>query len=287
MADILDRLSKHWKPAAAVKTALSISKTLLGSVDSSTTSGTTVNSDSTLGVSQVNAQSITTNAKLGPGLGDVVVFYKDARVVWGMEQGEVTLALIDHGPLAMLSVSTLRSDLAAARAGQGAPASGLDVSTLESLIKLDPLASISFSFKPVLGAGAFPGKAVTLPASRFTKDTTLILAGTTFQNSVSHTVTQTDKTSTLSTTTTVKECHPGWLSLIGVGQTQAGTFTSSVSLGSSRTDSVSSTVSAGFTLSAAAGESYSVDVNYDNVFGSFLTRTPPPPPIVVIGSIGG
>ncbi len=281
MRDILDRLSKHWKPAAAVKTALSVGKTLMGSVDVSTTTGTTVNTDSTLGLTQVNSQSIQTNAKLGPGLGDIVVFYKDARVVWGMEQGEVTLTLVDHGPLAMVTIATLKTDLTAARAGQTAPVTGLDAPTLESLIKLDPMASLST--RPIHTGPIAIGGGVTLPSSRFTKDTTLILNGTTFQNSVSHTITQTDKVSRLTTTTTVRNCHPGWLSLIGVGQTQAGTFTTSVSMGSSRTDAVSSTVSASFTLSAAAGESYSVDVNYDNVFGSFLTRFPPPPPIVISG----
>lgn len=280
MQSILDRLSKHWKPAAAVKTALGVGKTLLGSVDVTTTEGTTVNSDATLGLTQVNAQTITTNAKLGPGLGDIIVFYKDARVLWGMEQGQVTLTLVDHGPLAMVSIATLRSDLAAARAGKVAPVTGLDVPTLESLIKLDPLAPPEKT-GPIWGSPVTNGTAVTLPTSRFKKETSLILSGSSFQNSVSHTITQSDRTSTMSTTSTVKNCSPGWLSLIGVGQEKAGTFTSAVSLGSSRTDTVSSTVSASFSLSAAATESYKVDVHYDNIFGSFLTRAPPPPPLVI------
>jgi hypothetical protein len=282
MKDILDRLSKHWKPAAAVKTALSVGKTLMGSVDSTTTSGTTVNSDSSLGLTQVSAQTITTNARLGPGRGDIIVFYKDARVVWGMEQGNVTLTLIDHGPLAMVTVDTLLNELAAARAGQPAPVTGLDVATLESLIKLDPQASLSA--RP-LSQAVFNGAPV-LMSPRFTKDTSLVLSGTTFQNSISHTVTQTDKTSTLNTTSTVKNYHPGWLSVIGIGQTKAGTFSTTVSMGSSRSDSVSSTVSASFSLSAAAGESYSVDVHYDSIFGSFLTRHPPLPPLV-LSTLGG
>lgn len=282
MKDIFDRLAKHSKPAAAVKAALNLSKTLMGNVTTSTTSGTTVNSDHTLGLTQVNAQTITTNAKLGPGRGDVVVFYKDARVVWGMENGEVTISLIDHGPLAMLTIDTLLNDLAAVNAGSVAPVSGLDRATLESLIKLDPLASIPSGFKAnAIDLGAIRwGAAPALPAARFTKETSLLLNGTSFQNSISHTISQSDKTSTTKTTTTVKNCSPGWLSLIGVGQTQAGTFTSSVSVGSSRTDAVSSTVSASFNLSAGVGESYAVDVHYDNIFGSFLTRTPPPPPLV-------
>jgi hypothetical protein len=282
MRDMLDRLSKHWKPAAAVKAALGVSKTLMGSVSTTTTEGTTVNSDHTLGLSQVNAQTITTNAKLGPGRGDVVVFYKDARVAWGMENGQVTITLIDHGPLAMITIDTLLNDLAAVKAGQPAPVSGLDQHSLESLIKLDPLASLPGKRTKAAAAAAYAvgTKGAALPASRFKADTSLLLNGTSFQNSVSHTVTQSDKTSTSTTSTTVKNCSPGWLSLVGIGVTKAGTFTSSVSMGSSRTDSVSDTVSASFNLSAGVGESYAVDVFYDNIFGSFLTRIPPPPPMV-------
>ncbi len=276
--DMLNRLANHWKPAAAVKAALNVGSTLMGSVSTSTTNGTTVNSDHTLGLSQVNAQTITTNARLGPGRGDVVVFYKDARVAWGMENGEVTITLIDHGPLAMLTIDTLQNDLAAVIAGGVAPVSGLDRPTLESLIKLDPMASLSRTSVTTRGPYAtIFSSAPALPSARFKKDTSLLLSGTSFQNSISHTVTQSDKTSTSSSTTTVKNCSPGWLSLVGIGQTQAGTFTSSISMGSSRTDSVSDTVSASFNLSATAGESYSVDVFYDNIFGSFLTRNPPPP----------
>jgi hypothetical protein len=273
LSDILGRLSKAAGVAPYVKGVLATGKTLLGSIDSSTTSGTTVNTDSTLGISQVSASSVTTNARLGPGLGDVVVFYKNARVAWAMENGLVSLTLIDHGPLGMVTVDTLKNDLAAVRSGATAPVTGLDAVTLEALIGIDPLASSGTRRIVVAGGGL--DRSVTLASPRFKKDTTLILNGTSFSNSVSHTVTTTEKTSTLSTKTTVKECHPGWLSLIGVGVTEAGTFTTSVSMGSSRADQVSSTVSAAFNLSAAANESYSVDVHYDSVFGSFLTRKPP------------
>lgn len=276
LSSILDRLARSNNIAALAKNAIGSAKVLMGSVDTSTTTGTTVNTDNTLGLTQVSASSITTNARLGPGRGDVIVFYKNARVAWAMEEGEVTLVLLDHGPLGMVTVDTLRNELAIARAGQVPPVTGLDATTLESLIALDPLASTTTSHAP----GGFPDAPV-LVTPRFRKDTTLILNGTSFNNLLSHTVTQTDKTSTTNTTTTVRDYHPGWLSLIGIGETRAGTYTTSVSLGTSRTDSVSSTISAQFNLSAAANESYSVDVHYDNIFGSFLTRNPPLPPIVI------
>lgn len=275
MSDIFNRLANHVGIVNAAKQGLSAVKTLMGSVDSSTTSGTTVNSDSTLGVSQVNVQTMSTNSHTGPGRGDVVVFYKNARVAWVMEDGEVSLSLLDHGAMGVVTIDTLRSDLAAVNAGQVAPVTGLDAASLTSLIALDPQAVSN-------KLGSIFGSAPKLPASRFTKQTTLILSGSSFNNSVSHTVTQSDTTSTTNTSTTVKDYHPGWLSLVGIGETKAGTFTSTMTLGSSRTSTISSTVSANLSLSAGAGESYSVDINYDNIFGSFLTRVPPPPPIVLM-----
>ncbi len=282
--DMFNRLAKHSAVAAGAKSVLSAAQTLLGSSTSTTTNGTTVNHDGTLGLSQVHTQTISTNAKLGPGRGDLIVFYKNARVLWGMENGDVTLTLIDHGPLGVVSFDSLLNDLNAVRAGQVAPVTGLDAPTLEALIKLDPLAPSTNRIIKVPGSVLRPN-APTLDPSRFNRETSLILSGSTFQNSFSHTITQSDRNSIMSTSTTVTECNPGWLSLIGVGQDKAGKFTTSVSLGSSRTDTVSSTVSASFSLSAAAGESYTVEVFYDKIFGSFLTRIPPPPPLVFNGGL--
>lgn len=259
---------------SAINTGLSVLHGALGNIETSVTTGTTVNTDSTLGISQVTAQTISTNSHLGPGHGDLLVFYKDARIMWVMDQGEVSLTILDHGPLAMVSVDTMLNDLAAVKAGAPAPVTGLDQATIEALLKLDPQARISSKV-------GIPSNS-TLPTSRFTKDSTLILAGSSFSNAISHTITQTDKVSTSTTTTTVKNYHAGWLSLVGIGVTKNGVETTTVSLGSSRTDAVSSTVSASFQLAAAAGESYTVEVFYDNVFGSFLTRNPPPPIIIFL-----
>jgi hypothetical protein len=281
MKDILGRLAKSGvTPAAVLTDALNRGATLMGKVDWTTTRGTTVNSDSSLGVSSEHSTTVTTNGKLGPGLGDVVVFFKDARVLWGMEQGKVTLTMLDHGPEFAVPIETLKNDLVAVRAQGVAPVTGLDAPTLESLIKLSPMANLP-SISPTS-----PGRGLTdvrLPQPRFSHEKTLTLSGSKYDDSVSHTISQTDKTATLNTTSSVRNVTPGWLSLIGLGLGEAGTFTSTLSMGSSRSDQVSNTVTARFFLEAAVGESYSVQVHYDAVFGSFLTRLPPKP--VVIGPI--
>lgn len=270
------KLAKKFPVTATAYKVLQGAITAWGSVDTSQTSKTEVNTDRTLSVKVATSQNITTASRGGPGRGDLVVFYSGARVAWSMDEGKVSLTMLDHGPLMMVTVDTLNADLAAANAGQPAPVTGLDADTLGALIKLDPMASTS-NRPPVVGGG------VTLPASRFTKDGQLLVNGASYTQSVSHTISQSDRVSTMNATTTVTDYHPGWLTLIGVGQTQAGKVTTTISLGASRTTTTSNTKGASITLNAGPTESYRVDVHYDNIFGTFLTRTPPPPPLVIGG----
>ena len=242
----------------------------------SPTTTTETNTDHTLSIKVSSTQAISTGARLGPGRGDLIVFYKDARVAWGMAEGRVSLTLLDHGPLAMITVDTLRADLAAANAGQAAPVTGLDKGTLTSLINLDPMAAPRRPIDTILGG-------VVLPTSRFTNDKQLIVNGASYTETLSHTITESDKTSTMTTTTTVKDANSGWLSLIGIGDPVDDKVTTKVSFGSSRTTSTSSTKTASLSLSAAASESYKVDVFYDKIFGTFLSRTPVAPPPVIFG----
>lgn len=257
--------------------ASQVLSTVLGLWDSpQPTTNTELNADHTLSVKVAQSQTIETLARGGPGHGDVVVFYKDARVAWGMDEGKVSLTLLDHGPMAMVTVDTLRTDLAAATAGQPAPVTGLDAGTLSSLINLDPMAAPRRPLDRYFG--------VALPESRFTNDARLLVNGASYTQTMSHTITESDKTSTMTTTTTVKDANSGWLALIGVGDLVDDKVTTKVSFGSSRTTSTTNTKSATLTLSAAPTESYSVDVFYDKIFGTFLSRTPTAPPPVVISS---
>jgi len=107
--------------------------------------------------------------------------------------------------------------------------------------------------------------------------------GVSYSQSMSHTITESDKTSTMTTTTTLKDANSGWLSLIGIGDPVDDKVTTKVSFGSSRTASTSSTKTTTLSLDAAANESYSVDVFYDKIFGTFLSRTPQALPPVVFG----
>ncbi|RYG77443.1 MAG: hypothetical protein EON59_17240, partial [Alphaproteobacteria bacterium] len=122
-----------------------------------------VNADHTLTVKISDSQMVMTRPHSGPGHGDLIAFYKDARVIWGMDAGKVTLTLLDHHGLSVLSVDQLRTDIAALSNG-GLAQSRLDVDTLKSLIALDPMASNSpLKADTILSVP-------TLSPSRFEKD---------------------------------------------------------------------------------------------------------------------
>jgi hypothetical protein len=251
--------SAAWAPITAVISALSSQPEV--------TSGIEVNTDHTLSLTMSEHEAITTHAHSGPGHGDLIAFYRDARVMWGMDAGNVTLTLLDTAGLSILTVDQLRADRAALTSG-GTAVSGLDRQSLAALIALDPMSRSSQTLvESVLSAPK-------LRASRFIKKRPVQINGSTYANKLTHVITTSDTRSKLQTTTTVTDSHGGWLTLLGIGSQTAGTTTTKVSLGASRTTSSTRTKSSSFMLDAGPGETYTVDVYYDNVFGTFLLRLP-------------
>lgn len=247
---------------ATAKSLLTSAFTLVGSVEQSRLQGTSVNNDSTLGLSTATAQTITTNAGIGPGQGDVFVIYRNARVVWALKNGEVTLSLLDKGTLVLVTGKTLQTDLAGLQAGTLTPSSTvskLDATTITGLLALDPFTAPQRWW---LGP--------TFPTPRFASETGLFVGpSTAFNASLSHVVTQSDKTSRTSYTGSFTDSHAGWLSVIGVGNSFDGTTKSVTTMGSSRTVTQQSSVSAGYNITAAANESFDLNVKYDSVFRTF------------------
>lgn len=258
MASITPQTSAAWPLISGVISALSSQPV--------ETFASQVNTDRTLSVRMTDHQVVTTAAHSGPGRGDLIAFYRNARVIWGMDAGKVTLTLLDHGGLSMFSIDHLRADLAALARGQAAR-SGLDAPTITSLIALDPLAQARPIMDTILSVP-------NLPPRRFAKKNTLNVNAARFTQTFTHSISQSDKASKLQTTTTVTDSHGGWLTLLGIGSQTGGKMTTQISLGSSRTTSDTQTKSASYSLEAGPNEAYTVEVYYDNIFGTFLMRAP-------------
>src|SRR6266705_3482800 len=104
----------------------------LPSASSTETTGRVNASDHSLELTNIIATSINTwENDGGPGVGDVVYYLKNPRLVWLAENGKVTLALLDHGVVATASVSSLRANL-------NSGWQGLDREAIQNLLALDP-----------------------------------------------------------------------------------------------------------------------------------------------------
>ncbi|MSP63774.1 MAG: hypothetical protein EXR72_26200 [Myxococcales bacterium] len=70
-------------------------------------------------------------------------------------------------------------------------------------------------------------------------------------------------------TTPVTQYNAGWLSVLGLGVTEDGKTKSVLGNSASRATTAGSSVCAHFLLNAQPGESYTVDIYFDKVFGTF------------------
>ena len=233
-----------------------------GTQTSNTIEGTDISTEHTLELSSSTQLGYSTNAGLGPGAGDRVIYLRDAQIAWVMIDGDITLALIGYGARAAYTIQQLKSDRAMINAGM-LPAntvSMLDLDSLNELIALDPMANVN------------PIRGVSLPTSRYT------LLGTEEGDgpetyTVAHTITTTDKSSHKSFNASETDFHAGWLGALGLGP-DSSTHKMTTSVSEQRSNSVSSDVSATLHMEGNVGSPYRVDVYFDNIFSTFLAKNP-------------
>lgn len=260
LKNTVDAIKKRVPIAGYLSTALGAAYSALGSVSSSTISSTRVSTENTVEFSTSETTSQRTSADLGPGPGDIIGYLHNARFIWVMDRGDVSVTLIDAFNERYAFVADLLEDhetLEIAPAGTLGAHHPLDRDTIGMLLSLDPFALGSWD------------------ASRFEFVKTIHPAGD-INFGVSHTYKVTDRESKITEQSTVTESHAGWLSIVGIGITSNDKTKTTLTHSSSRSNSTANTVSANFQLSAQVGESYDVDVYFDKVFGTFAFRRPRP-----------
>jgi hypothetical protein len=207
----------------------------------------------------------------GPGQGDVICFYTNAKLLWFCYNGTMKLTLIGYDPsLKTPSAKQLADalrDLRLKPPGTKDDNWHLDCNAIQSLLDLDPFTKN--------GGDA----SVQLDPSRFTIARKLDGSDAVFQNgaadeteTITHQITTTDLHSIVSVTTTVETDKPGFLSFMGIGETDEKTLSSTFSNGSSSLSVIGQTVSAQFTLHGNGHESYNCAAYFDNIFGTFAFR---------------
>lgn len=257
----------------AVSSDLSLVAGVLNAVDISNSSNSDAvqsEDDQSLSLSLSQMSQYSSEAGLGPGVGDRIIYLSDVKVVWMAVNGDVDIHILGYDSVAAYSVQDLLQEQKLIANG-GNPTLGLDAATIKSLLIVDPLApgkpTLATSVRvepPLIGPPRFtpanpPGRRGSGTGS--TPDT--------FQASVDTTVE--DKQVTTNTQTTVTDFKPGWVSvLFGADDTETTTTTT---LTNTRTvdiktdDKIVSTITF---VAEDAEDMYDVKIFKDLTFGTYV-----------------
>jgi hypothetical protein len=278
--------------AKQVSSELTLVSNILNAVDNQTTSDNatvTVQDDHSLTLTISNVSTYGSEAALGPGVGDRIVYMSNVKVVWMAVNGEVGIHILGFDGIGANSVQDLQQEQQRLQSG-GASTLHLDLDTIASLLSMDPLIS---SARPVITR--FGGPAVGPP--RFVpanppgrKGSGTGSGGDIFQASFD--VATDDKHTTTNSKTTVTDLKPGWVSvLFGADNTETtttATFTNTQSVDDKADDKITSTITL---FSTGLDDPYDVKIFYDNTFGTYAILDSNSPllqgVVIVGGTIGG
>ena len=207
----------------------------------------------------------------GPGVGDIIAYYTDAKLVWLSHNGKMELTLLGYDQtLRTPNVYELHEALERLKGkpkGTRDAVWNVDAVGIESLLALDPFTGPR-------------GPYTTLDPARFTiaqkadnTEAKFQNGGADIQVSVSHAVSSTDTRATTTTTSTLEVDKAGFLSFLGIGETENKTLQYSYSKSLSSAYTIGQTLTAQFTLHGdGEKDHYKCAVYFDNVFGTFAFR---------------
>lgn len=232
---------------------------VLGKVSGSETEGVTEAKGNTLiSRHEVGRTSDTDVNNGGPGIGDVICFLRNARLVWLASSGRVTLTLLgyDNGPF-QIGVGFLKSNLGSMEK------TGLDRETGQALLDLDPFV-----------AG---GESAVLSQDRFVYNDCFPLLGTGHCEgySSSHTITNVDRQATTTFRTKAEDYRKGFLSFLGLGVLEDEKVMTTVTQSRETEVSVTEKTEVSCNLCCDVDEVYNVEVYFDRVFGTFAFKRVP------------
>ena len=229
--------------------ALAVITTNMGTVMQTEQKGTVEGDGNSLTVTVTRNQNISTNTKGGgPGVGDVIVFYKNMRVAWTYQEGQLQLCPFGH-EYVTVTAAALQSNLVAV---------GISSSDQQNLLSLDPFV-----------AG---GPGASLSPDRFSVpdggEVNLEYGGG-LNIDQKYVVTTDTKTTTTHKTYTTDSST--WdlgplLKLLGIGgnKTQVTTTETNATVGD-----VSSTVTLEANLFSGPDDYFVVTIWYDRLFGTW------------------
>ena len=207
----------------------------------------------TLGNPSSATQAVPVNQD-GPGAGDLISYYYNAKVLWYSENGVMSLALLGADGFAQPTASQLKAALQSATGVQW----HLSASSIRSLLSLDPLAQSGSTLNP----------------SRFIDISQGVIQvdGETTKRTFNYSISTFNANSTAKTAVNIENDNAGFPAFLGMGAIADQALSSQISQGASLQTSSGQALSQTFTFNAIADESYSCRVYYDVVYGTFVFR---------------
>jgi hypothetical protein len=252
----------------AIGAALTTIAGLLGSSTATQTNSSVVATQNTLQVGASQTQSQTAQASQGgPGVGDLITYYYNARVVWYADGQAMHLAVLGLDGTVQINASKLTAAWVALQSqpkGTIDPVSHLDVDSLHSLLLLDPF------FNGTQGAN--PTAPLAGPRFVPVSNHVVEIAGGQLTEQFTHQFSTTDLRTTQTTQINSQTDKAGFLSFLGIGVTDSNTIQTSISQGTALQNTSGQTATQSFTFNSNPTENYSCEVYFDIVFGSFVFR---------------
>jgi len=249
--------------------ALGIAGSALGSSSATQTNSTMVTSQHSLAVTASASLAQTAySSQGGPGVGDLITYYYNARVVWYSKNGVMSLAVLGQDGINQTTAQQLKTALEGLQgkpAGTQDPNVHCDAAAIQSLLDLDPFV-----------AG---GSSAVLAGPRFVdiSQGAIEIGAGSQTYTASHSLTKTDMTGIARSTTDVENDSAGFLSFLGLGVPQTQTLQSQLTQTTAAQTSTGQTFTQTYTFYGDGNEYYSSEVYFDVVFGSFAFRDVTPP----------
>jgi hypothetical protein len=259
--------------AKQVSSELTLVGDILSALPETTTSTTgsiTVQNDHSLALSVTNVATYGSEATLGCGLGDRIVYMKNVKVAWMLVNGEVGINIMGFDGVGANAVQDLLQEAQALESGK-APTLKLDLDTIKSLLAVDLLVPP----KHAVLTGANSGPAVIgpprfVPANPQGRNG----SGTSSGGDVfgaSYEVVTDDKQTTINSNTTVTDLKPGWVGALFGGNNTETTTTATLTTTQSTDNKTDKKLTSTITLfSEGRDDPYDVKILFDRLFGTYV-----------------
>jgi hypothetical protein len=261
LSNVLKDSSAGWNTMTGILSGVSNQGT------NSDTSSITTQTNNTLSISLTNSDTYGSAAGLGPGAGDRFVWLENVRALWFNLGGNVGLTILGYDGVSAFPGEALAADKQALAAGGKATNTGLDASTIETLLALDPYYEV--------GNGAIVSASLIVPP-RFVPLVPMNRSGDATGSSgdifsLANEQVSDTSTTNINQTVNVTDVKPGWIDvLFGADNTETTTTvttTNTVTSDQKTDQTITNTISL---MSTGPNDSYDVNLYFDNLFQTIL-----------------